>query len=213
MVSTEANDIVQDLTVFNYVEDSYKKRIFTLKENIKNTNKKVKENSKWFAIELYDIDEVKTNPDIIDIEVKKIFGEDINFFVPCYREKIKEEMAVFWLFDGYFFIEAVDKIVNSSFMCFKESYIFKRILSRKGSKYKEVNGKEVNEIKKKLWNYFYKSFPKKGDFIVPKIGIFSGYRGEVIKIYKRDFMANVYFEFSTRKIEAPISFINLEKVR
>lgn len=214
MVGTEFDyGSVQDLTLLKNSSNSYnKERINILKKIIRDTNKKVEDNSIWYVIQLAEIEEIKNNPYIIDDAIKKVFGDSVNVFIPCYRERIEDSVTAFWLFDGYVFIEANEKVYNNFFFSSENNYVLKKILLNKSYKVKEISGKEINELKRKLWDLFCKSFPKKGDIIVPIIGSFSGYQGKVINVYKRDLIAIVSFVFSTRRVDVPISFINCGKV-
>lgn len=206
-LSSCEKEAIQRDTPQKECNSNYEEKVRILKKEIKDTNRKVKNSSKWVILQLYEDVDLEKNIKNIESALKENFG-CTNYFIPCYREKIEDEIVIFSLFDGYIFIEN-NGIVICNDIIYLGDNIYGKIVKR-NNRIAEISGKDINDIKKNLWEAFCKSFPRKGQIVMPKIGIFGGLQGEVIAVKRRDFVAIVKFVYSSRQLEVPVSFLNIK---
>lgn len=170
------------------------------------TNKKVDPKSFWNIIELAEDITFEEHSDAIERRICAVFGDETEYFVPFYKEKIHDKVVSLVLFEGYFFVRSIQEIHDSpdSFRC----EYFKGPM-RKKQTVVAITGIKINELKNELKLKLKARIPKKNQTVIPKIGIFSNLEGVVISVDKKNLVAIVKFQYTTRIIEAPISFINL----
>lgn len=209
-ISSYEKEAVQKITLQNK-DNSYREKIKLLKKEIKNTNRKVKDSSKWYIIQLDEDIDLEKNIRNIESALKDIFCDNVRYFIPCYKEIIDNEIIIFSLFDGYIFIENKDIIIYNDIIYLGDNNVYGKIV-RKNNKIAEVSGEDINKIKKDLWETFCKGFPKKGQIIVPKVGVFGGLQGEVVTVVEKDFVAIVKFTYSSIQLEVPVSFLNIKTI-
>lgn len=178
----------------------------TCKKSVMDTNKRVNPKSKWNIIELAEDITFEEHLNIIEHYTFELFGHNIELFFPLYREKIGDKTAILTLFDGYFFVKSDTKISE-----YPDKYRNDCIKGpmKKNRKVVEVPGTKINDLKKELRLRLKELVPKKKQIIIPKIGIFGNLEGEVLSVDRQNYFAIVKFQYSTRIVEAPISFINL----
>jgi len=195
------------------------KRKSTNKKNKKNTteltvskdlvgyiNKKVDPKSFWCIIELAEDISFEEHSDAIEHHINLVFGDDIEYFIPLYKEKIQDKVVSLILFEGYFFVRSRSDVLNfpDKFRC----EYFKGPMRNK-KEVVEILGNKINELKNELKLKLKERIPKKKQIVVPKVGVFSNLEGEVISVDKKNLVAIVKFQYTTRIVEAPINFINL----
>lgn len=180
--------------------------ILTCKKLVIDTNKKVNPKSKWNIIELAEDITFEDHFNIIEHYMFELFGKNISYFFPLYREKIGDKTAILTLFDGYFFVQSDSKIIEYPDR-FRNECI--KGPMKKSKKVVEVPGVKINDLKKELQIRLKELIPKKKQIVIPKIGIFGNLEGEVLSVDRKNLFAVVKFQYATRIIEAPISFINL----
>lgn len=142
----------------------------------------------------------------IERHIIQLFGNDSEYFIPIYQERVQDKIVSLVLFEGYFFIKSSDYVINISNDIYNE--YFKGVM-KKRDKVIEISGIKINEFKGEILEKLKKITPKKKQRVMPKIGVFSDLEGEVISIDKRKFIVTVRFKYTTRVIDAPISVINL----
>jgi len=180
--------------------------ILTCKKLVIDTNKRVNPKSKWNIIELAEDITFEEHFNIIEHYMFELFGNNVQYFFPLYREKIGDKTAILTLFDGYFFVQSDSKIVEYPDR-FRNECI--KGPMKKSKKVVEVPGIKINDLKKELQLRLKELIPKKKQIVIPKIGIFGNLEGEVLSVDRKNLFAVVKFQYATRIIEAPISFINL----
>ena len=176
------------------------------KNSVGYTNKKVDPKSFWNIIELAEDITFEEHSDAIERRIYAVFGDGIEYFVPFYKEKIQDKVVSLVLFEGYFFVRSMPGVIDypDNFRC----EYFKGPM-RKKQTVVSITGIKINELKNELKLKLKDRIPKKNQTVIPKIGIFSNLEGEVISVDKKNLVAIVKFQYTTRIIEAPISFINL----
>jgi len=176
------------------------------KNSVGNNDKKVDPKSFWNIIELAEDITFEEHSDAIEHHIKLMFGDDIEYFIPLYKEKVQDKVVSLILFEGYFFVRSRSDILNfpDRFRCeyFKGPMKRKKIVV-------EILGVKINELKNELKLKLKARIPRKKQIVVPKIGVFSNLEGEVISVDKKKLVAIVKFQYTTRIVEAPINFINL----
>lgn len=180
--------------------------ILTCKKLVMDTNKKVNPKSRWNIIELAEDITFEEHFNIIEHYMFELFGRDIQYFFPLYREKIGDKTAILTLFDGYFFVQSNSKIIE-----FPDKFRNECIKGpmKKSKKVVEVPGIKINDLKKELQLRLKELIPRRKQVVIPKIGIFGNLEGEVLSVDRKNLFAVVKFQYATRVVEAPISFINL----
>jgi hypothetical protein len=174
------------------------------KNSVGYQSKKVDPASKWNIIELAEDITFEEHSDVIERHIEALFC-DTEYFVPFFKEKINDKVVSLVLFEGYFFVRS-----NSDNVCpdkFRSEYI--KGPMKKNRMIVEIPGVKINELKNELKLKLKERIPKRKQRVVPKIGVFSNLEGEVLSVDKKNLVAIVKFQYSTRIIEAPISFINL----
>jgi hypothetical protein len=180
--------------------------ILTCKKLVIDTNKKVNPRSKWNIIELAEDISFEEHFNIIEHYMFELFGKNVQYFFPLYREKIGDKTAILSLFDGYFFVQSNEMIIG-----FPDRFRNECIKGpmKKNTKVVEVLGIKINDLKKELQLRLKELIPKRKQIVIPKIGIFGNLEGEVLSVDRKNLFAIVKFQYATRIVEAPISFINL----
>lgn len=179
--------------------------LFISKNSVIYTNKKVDPKSRWNIIELAEDITFEEHSDVIERHIHDMFG-DVGYFVPFYKEKIHDKVTSLVLFEGYFFVASTDR-VRVSPEYFHDEYI--KGPMKKNKAVVEIPGTKINELKEELKIKLHERYPKKKQIVIPKIGVFSRLEGEVVSVDRRKLIAIVRFKYSTRIVDAPISFINL----
>lgn len=188
------------------VEEKATPELIISKNSVGYSEKKVDPRSKWVIVELAEDITFEEHSDAIEHHIPIMFGGDTEYFVPFYKEKINDKVVSLILFEGYFFVRSIPEKLKS-FDKLHNEYI--KGPMKKNRIIIEILGTKINELKHELKLKLKERVPKKKQIVIPKIGVFSGLEGEVIEVDKKSLVAIVKFQYSTRIIEAPISFINL----
>jgi len=166
---------------------------------------------KWLVMSLSEDTSVEEHYKAIVYEIRDIFGPEISYFLPVYKEKVSNKDICFTLFDGYAFVqEPIDGFKSIDFNKLKATHITHPLM--KGTSYNYVSNKDINNFKKDLKVKIKSMMPKIGQRVIPKEGVFKDLEGEVIAVNKDTMMLTVRFEASSRVVEAPVSFINVEYI-
>jgi hypothetical protein len=199
----------------NQQKDAYKEKkvkvekpapeLVISKNSVGYQSKRVDPASRWNIIELAEDITFEEHSEAIERHIEALFC-DTEYFVPFFKEKINDKVVSLVLFEGYFFVRSIPSTLGYPDK-FHNEYI--KGPMKKNRIIVEIPGVKINELKHELKLKLKERIPKKKQLVVPKIGIFSNLEGEVISVDKRNLVAIVKFQYSTRIIEAPISFINL----
>lgn len=187
------------------VESKPTPELIISKNSVGYGRKKVDPKSKWNIIELAEDITFKEHSDAIEHHITQMFN-DTEYFVPFFKERINDKVVSLVLFEGYFFVRSVPGIMNNLDR-YRNEYI--KGPMRKKHSVVEISGLKINELRQELKIKLKERVPKKKQIVIPKIGVFSNLEGEVIAVDKKNLIAIVKFQYSTRIVEAPISFINL----
>lgn len=190
----------------NVKEEQPSTELIISKNSVGYTNKKVDPKSFWVIMELVEDVSFDEHSEAIEHRIGVMFGPDTEYFVPFYKEQIKDKVVSLILFEGYFFVRATDHILR-----YPDSYHSEHIKGpmKKKREVVKILGVKINELKQELKLKLRERIPKKKQIVIPKIGTFSNLEGEVLSVDRKNLIAIVRFQYSTRIIEAPISFINL----
>lgn len=187
------------------VEDKPTPELVISKNSVGYGKVKIDPKSNWHIFELAEDITFKDHTDILEHHINQMF-KDTEYFVPFFKEKIADKVVSLILFEGYFFVRSVPNI-----SVFPDRYRNEYIKGpmRKKQTLVGIPGIKIIELRQELLLKLKERIPKKKQIVIPKIGIFSNLEGEVIDVDKKNLIAIVKFEYSTRTVEAPISFINL----
>ena len=187
------------------VENKPTPELIISKNSVGYGKKNVDPKSKWHIVELAEDISFKEHSDVIERHIDEMFN-DTEYFVPFFKERVNDKVVSLVLFEGYFFVRSIPTIVKSPDR-YRNEYI--KGLMRKKQLLVEITGIKINELRQELRLKLKERIPKKNQVVIPKIGVFSNLEGEVISVDKKNLIAIVKFQYSTRIVEAPISFINL----
>lgn len=188
------------------VKESLPEQLLKHSNCIAFTNKKVDPKSRWVVFELAEDITFAEHSVSIEQSIYILLGPDAEYFVPYYKDKVNDKIASLILFEGYFYVKSDPKILQCPDK-FQNEYIKGPLKERRVVA--ERPGSEINRFKKGLQEKLKELVPKKKQIVIPKVGIFSNLEGEVIDVDRKNLIAIVKFQYSTRIVEAPISFINL----
>jgi len=185
------------------------KKIKRVNTSIQNTDLtfKYKGDGRWAIFQLKEECDIAENYEAIEQELKSTFGEEIEYFIPVYREKIDRSSVGLTLFDGYIFIR-----FNSSqeCVCNPGEYRYLEGPLMKGGKISYARDKEINILRSNLYKKLQKRFPRRGQTIIPKSGTFKNLEGKVVGIDRKNRVVRVLFKQSSREVCADINVINLD---
>lgn len=160
----------------------------------------------WLILELYDDRSLEEIFEQVEFDIFSTFN-DSDYFVPVYNEQLKEKNVAVSLFEGYVFVQINDE-TDECLEMLKSDYI-RGPLVRKGSR-QYVSNRDINKFKRGLESKIRKMVPRKGQKVIPRVGVFKNLEGKVVSVDKKKLVARVIFEKASRVVEAPISVINLE---
>jgi len=190
----------------NVVEEKVAPELIITKNSVGYSEKKVDPKSRWIIIELAEDITFEEHSSQIEHHIPEMFGDETEYFVPFYKEKINDKVVSLILFEGYFFVRYLPGTLKSPDKLHNE---YLKGPMKKNRAVIEILGEKINDLKHELKLKLKERIPKKKQIVIPKIGVFSNLEGEVIDVDKKNLIAIVKFQYSTRIVEAPISFINL----
>jgi transcription antitermination factor NusG len=167
--------------------------------------------NKWLVISLSEETEIEENYAIIEYEILNVFGKDTNYFIPVYKEKLGSKEICLVLFDGYVFVQEPKEGFNDIDFNRIRAVHVKSPLAHGGS-FTFVKNKDINNFKRELKKKIKGMVPKVGQVVIPKEGVFKDLEGTVIGIDKDRKVLIVRFETSSRVVEAPVPFINVDYI-
>jgi transcription antitermination factor NusG len=184
-----------------------KKKFLNLNYRFKNNNEK------WFIISLVESCDFLESYKLIQNELEEIFGEDVIYFIPMYITKIgKKDIGVSLLgsFEGgYIFVKYSGTCSEDIFK--KTDHLDKLLIT--GSSKLYVTNRDINKLKTKLKKEINNKIPKKGDYVVPKEGVFKNLEGKVLSVSERNKTALVEFHKRTRIVKTHLTVINFDIVK
>jgi transcription antitermination factor NusG len=164
----------------------------------------------WMILEVNDDGEnLYDRYELLESELIRIFGEEVQFFIPAYIEKIKDKIVGVDLIGGYLFVEKKHES-ESAIAVMTSPYIKGRMAE--GGRSGFITGANINEYKKKMLDYIKNMAPKKGSLVIPKVGTFKNLEGKVVSVARDRKSATVMFKRSSRVVTAPVSVINMDPV-
>jgi transcription antitermination factor NusG len=179
------------------------------KDIIQNTNLtfKYKGNGRWVIFQLKEDCDISENYEAIEQELNNSFGDDIEHFIPVYREKIDKSSVGLTLFDGYIFLRyksGQECVYNPGEYRFLEGPLMR------GGKINYASDREINILRANLYKKLQKRFPRRGQMITPKSGTFKNLEGKVVGIDRKNRVVRAVFKQSSREVGADINVINLD---
>lgn len=162
---------------------------------------------RWFILKLFEDTILEESYIIIEKEIQEQFGIEADYFIPVYSEEVKEKKVCVTLFDGYVFVKK-DEDTTQALPKLNSIYIEGPLTIK--DQIQLATCKEINNFKKKLESKIKAMVPKKGQFVIPREGVFKNIEGKVLSVNKKSLIARVLFEKSSRTVEAPINIINLD---
>lgn len=165
--------------------------------------------NKWIIIQLAEDCDLLEKYDAIESDLKKIFGDTADYFIPVYREKVNEKPVSLLLFEGYVFVKCTDTVKEWLFKERTENLLGPLY---ENGKCKYINNKDINKFKDDIQKMIRNKIPEKGQTVIPKEGDYKNLEGRVVSVNKNKMIATVVFEKRSRVVEAPINVINLDIV-
>jgi transcription antitermination factor NusG len=162
----------------------------------------------WYILEVGEQGETATYPELI-AALQSVFGEDEDYFVPIYHEKLGSYTSVNVLFEGYVFVKSSEK-VRSKLGNIKDNHFFSGLLKMCG-KIQMLGSKEINSLRRKLKNSINKKF-QSGTRVKIHEGVFQNLEGEILSMEDCGKIANVRIVCLSREIIAPIPTTCLEGI-
>ena len=166
--------------------------------------------SEWMILALNgDDEETHSRYDLIEAEILRVFGENVEFFIPSFVEKVKDRAVGMDLMTGYVFVQ---RTAESETAFVENPSPYFKCEMRSGSRSDVIKGDTINGYKKKLLEEIKGKAPKKGDTVIPKVGTFKSMEGTVVSVSKDRRTATVIFKRASRIVQAPVSVLNIETV-
>jgi transcription antitermination factor NusG len=161
---------------------------------------------RWLIVELREEYSLKEIYDVVEKHILSTMGSDVEYFLPIYSERINDKSACALLFEGYAFIMQTPAVEDISHKM-KSEHI-KGFLSR-NKDYVHVTSRDINKFRRDLKKKINSMVPRKGQRVVPQVGVFKDLEGKVLSVDRAKLIATVVFEKPSRIVEAPINVINL----
>lgn len=164
--------------------------------------------SKWYIIELTEDTYLDEHCAYIERCLLNSFGEDVEYFMPLYAEKVNEDIVSFIFFEGYIFLKS-SNVSDESILNFKNEYIAGPVVKKGEIQF--IRGRKINAFKREMRRKIRFLTPRKGEVVIPRIGVFENMEGRVVSVDRNNYIIVACFEVSSRIVEAPIHVINLKK--
>ena len=164
--------------------------------------------SEWFIIELNEIGEIATYPELV-AALESIFGDDVDYFIPIHHEQLGSYTSKNILFEGYVFVRDSEN-VRENLCNIKDCRIFAGLLKMCG-KIQMLDSYVIGGLRKKLKNSLNKKF-KIGLRVKVQEGIFQNLEGEIQALEDDGRIANIKIVCLSREIIAPIPTTCLEEI-
>lgn len=129
----------------------------------------------WIVIELNDRG-ISAEQKDIEHALREMLGDDVEFFIPIYREQVGSYVSTSMLFDGYIFVRDSHSVRNR-LSDIHEYRFFSKVLSSQG-KIKLVDAMAVGVLKRRLVRSTRKNL-KPGTKVKVLNGVFKDLPGEV----------------------------------
>jgi transcription antitermination factor NusG len=165
--------------------------------------------NEWVIVELSDMIE---NPSYFEIEnaVTAVFGDDIDFFIPIYHEKMGSYVSTSTLMQGYVFIKDCEE-VRSALVNVKDHRLFQGALTY-GGKIQTIPSTTIAGLRKKLKNSLKRKF-ESGKKVKIIEGAFKNLVGEVVGIEDDGMSIMVRINLVSRELLAPIPATLVEELK
>ncbi len=161
---------------------------------------------KWVIVELQEDCSLEENHEAVERQMFLCLGKDAKCFLPVYTEQVKSKSVAVSLFDGYAFVKQTEEVLTR-LSRIRSEYVCGPLAGKGG--YQTVGTEVINDLKHKLEKEVRGMVPRKGQKVIPRVGVFQNLTGKVISVDKRRLLAQVLFERSSRVVRAPINVINL----
>ena len=162
----------------------------------------------WLILELNESVENASYREI-ELTLLTIFGENIEYFIPRYHERMGSYISTSVLIEGYVFVKDSPD-VRQNFLNLREQKLFSGFLFF-GGKYKTVSSSIIKELRTKLRRSLKRKFVD-GSNVRVLGGVFKNLIGEVISTEDNGKKVMVKIKRISREIIAPIPSTLLEKI-
>jgi transcription antitermination factor NusG len=161
----------------------------------------------WFAVMLRDGCDLQENYHLLQYEIEDVFGQDAEYFLPVYVEKVDKKLVGIILFDGYVFIKRSDTVHEGCLT--RKTECLDGVL--KGNRrQRPLTNRDINRFKTRLRHELMNRAPKRGDRVRALEGTFKNMVGKVLSVRKSSKTARIKFEKKTRIVEDVLSIVNFE---
>jgi transcription antitermination factor NusG len=163
----------------------------------------------WVIIELSDLVD---NPSFCEIEnaITSIFGDDTDYFIPIYHEKMGSYTSTSVLMQGYIFVKDCE-VVRSALVNVKDHRLFQGALVY-GGKIQTVPSGIISGLRRKLKNSLKKRFTV-GKKVKICDGALKNLIGEVVGVEDDGLSIMVKVNRISREILAPIPATLIEEIK
>lgn len=164
--------------------------------------------SEWFIIELNELGEVATYPELV-VAIESVFGGDTDYFIPIHHEQLGSYTSKNILFEGYVFVKDSPE-VRENLCNIKDCRIFAGLLKMCG-KIQMLDSYAIGTLRKKLKSSLNKKF-KPGIKVKVQEGIFQNLEGTLLSLDDDGRIANIKIVCLSREIIAPVPTTCLEEI-
>lgn len=166
---------------------------------------------RWLTLILSEDTQTEEHYPSIENEIHNVFGSSVDYFIPVYKQKLGSKEICLVLFEGYVFVQEPKEGFGDIELNRLRTTHIRAPLSHRGSNI-YINNKDINNFKKEIKKQIKNSAPKVGAKVIPKEGVFKDLEGTVISVNKDKMVLMVRFETSSRVVEAPVPFINVDYI-
>jgi transcription antitermination factor NusG len=145
----------------------------------------------------------------IETAIIMVFGDDIEYFIPIYHERMGSYLSTSVLMEGYVFFRDCERVRQKA-ANIREQKTLSRFLSL-NNKFQTVSTAVINDLKKKLKNSLKRKF-EEGASVRVLEGVFKNLIGEVIDVEDKGRKVMIRIKRISREIIAPIPATLLERV-
>jgi len=164
--------------------------------------------SRWIIIALSEVGD-RAGYEEIENAIVCIFGEDSDYFIPIYHEKMGSYTSTSILFEGYVFVKD-SFYIRENIPYVREHRIFSGALENR-RKIQTVDSKTIGRLRRKLKNSTKKKI-KPGSMVRVTGGIFENLVGEVVSMEDGGKKVMVKIKRLSREMIAPIPSTSMREV-
>ena len=162
----------------------------------------------WIILELSELSDGLSYLALVN-HVREMFGDETEYFIPVYQEKMGSYTSTCTLFEGYVFVRDSSS-VRASLAYLRDFKVFEKVLSCHG-KLQTIDSNAIGVMKRKL-NKAVKRKLSMGCRVKVLEGIFSNLIGEVVGVDDGGKKIMVKIKTLSREMIAPVPSTSIEEI-